>query len=265
MMPGMSVLRCLCASILALGVLAEAAIAAEPRSRQAAIEAARRDPTALVALIATLEIELGIESLAQAADRAEHAAVSQREQQELAQVMDLGNRLERRMGDRQLASLELARLEESLAAARNAATESGRRARELRQRLVDRAQRMVLLGEQRDALAGTPRASDPLSGEWLLQLLPTGQRGSMKLRLDGTLVQGSYGLDGGFSGSLRGTFVAGKVMLERIDSERGFDAVFEGRLLTDGRLAGAWRTTRLDGANYGGGDWTANRPGGESE
>jgi hypothetical protein len=210
---------------------------------------------------ATLDVEVAVESAQLAADLADHASLRQREQQELRRVLDLAARIDRRLLEDPPATLELARLEDDLAAARAGANATGERTREVRRRVYDRWQRVRLLQQARDERTGPPPIIDPLSGRWILLLMPSGQRGWMELRLDGTLVQGSYELDGGFHGSLRGTFVAGKVTLERIDSERGFDAILESRLdARTGTLAGAWRTTLLDGSNYGGGDWTASRP-----
>ena len=58
--------------------------------------------------------------------------------------------------------------------------------------------------------------------------------GHFDLHLDGTLVTGVYQLSGGWKGSLRGTFIGGDVRLERIDSQHGFVAVYNGRLVVGG-------------------------------
>jgi hypothetical protein len=76
------------------------------------------------------------------------------------------------------------------------------------------------------------------------------------------LVTGTYSLSGGFSGSFRGTFVAGKVRLERIDSQYGFAAIFYGRLVGRGknaRLQGNWEATQLSSGLPSMGSWTATR------
>jgi hypothetical protein len=212
-------------------------------------------------VVGAIDVEIEVESLQLAADLAEHAAARQREQQANRRVLDLAARVDRRMAEDPPSILDLGRLEDELAGARAEAAELGERTRTVRLRIYDRWQRLTLLREARERHAGlAPTPGDALSGRWQWVLMPSGQRGTMELRLDGTLVQGSYELAGGFAGSLRGTLVAGKLTLERIDSERGFDAVFEGRLdAAAGRIAGAWRTTRLDGSNYGGGDWSAAR------
>ena len=88
------------------------------------------------------------------------------------------------------------------------------------------------------------------------------RRGVYRLSLDGTILSGDYVLDGGFHGSLRGTFVGDRVTLERIDSERGLDAKFYGRLTTAParRIAGTWEGTQIAPAPVSGpvaGTWSA--------
>lgn len=98
----------------------------------------------------------------------------------------------------------------------------------------------------------------PLTGTWRLVVEP-GQDGLAYLQQQGTLVTGTYALSGGFSGSFRGTLVAGKVRLERIDSQIGFAAIFYGRLVGQGRnlrLQGNWEATQLANGLASTGNWT---------
>jgi hypothetical protein len=98
----------------------------------------------------------------------------------------------------------------------------------------------------------------PLNGTWRLVVEP-GQEGLAYLQQQGTLVTGTYALSGGFSGSFRGTLVAGKVRLERIDSQIGFAAIFYGRLVGQGRnlrLQGNWEATQLASGLASAGNWT---------
>jgi hypothetical protein len=109
------------------------------------------------------------------------------------------------------------------------------------------------------AQIGGPDA--PLTGTWQLAVEP-GQEGIAYIQQQGTLVTGTYALSGGFSGSFRGTFVAGKVRLERIDSQYGFAAIFYGRLVGRGRnarLQGNWEATQLASGLPSMGSWTARR------
>jgi putative component of toxin-antitoxin plasmid stabilization module len=101
-------------------------------------------------------------------------------------------------------------------------------------------------------------AEAPLTGTWRLVVEP-GQDGLAYFQQQGTLVTGTYALSGGFSGSFRGTLVAGKVRLERIDSQIGFAAIFYGRLVGQGRnlrLQGNWEATQLASGLASAGNWT---------
>jgi len=101
----------------------------------------------------------------------------------------------------------------------------------------------------------------PLTGTWRFAVEP-GQEGVGYIQQQGTLVTGTYSLSGGFSGSFRGTFVAGKVRLERIDSQYGFAAIYYGRLVGRGknaRLQGNWEATQLSSGLPSMGSWTATR------
>ena len=101
----------------------------------------------------------------------------------------------------------------------------------------------------------------PLTGTWRMVVEP-GQEGVAYLQQQGTLVAGTYTLSGGFTGSFRGTFVAGKVRLERIDSQYGFAAIFYGRLVGRGqnaRLQGNWEATQLASGLPSAGSWSARR------
>jgi hypothetical protein len=102
--------------------------------------------------------------------------------------------------------------------------------------------------------------ADPLTGAWSVVMEPGGLQGRLQLRLDGTLLSGTYRLDGDWSGSLRGTFVSGKVRMERIDSQIGFAATYYGQLIERGgvvRIEGNWEATQLAAGMPSGGSWMA--------
>lgn len=108
-------------------------------------------------------------------------------------------------------------------------------------------------------------SGDEISGRWQAVVEPGGQRGTLDLKLDGTLVSGSYQLSGGFKGSLRGTFINGTLRLERIDAQLGFVAILTGRLSwRDGekRLEGGWESTNLSSGMPASGSWVARREAG---
>jgi len=135
--------------------------------------------------------------------------------------------------------------------------------RQLRRAILEGRSTVAALEAEIARLGGDGvRRADPLTGTWDLVIGPAGHEGRMYLQLDGTLVQGTYELDGGWTGSMRGTFVSGKVRLERIDSQIGFAAIFIGQLVWEGeeaRLQGTWEATQLAAGVPAAGTWVARR------
>jgi hypothetical protein len=131
----------------------------------------------------------------------------------------------------------------------------------LLEKMQDRLRRIRLLEEKLASFQ--ERAHDvggPLSGRWDVTLLPSGQGGVFALMQSGTLVSGTYQLEGGWSGSLQGTLINRKVHLERIDSKQGRSAEFEGFLSSDGsRIRGTWRSYELAARDPASGQWSAVR------
>ena len=106
----------------------------------------------------------------------------------------------------------------------------------------------------------TKKPADAVSGRWSVLLDPGAQRGVFRMTLEGTIVSGEYTLDGGFSGSLRGTLVSDRLRLERVDSSLGFSAIFYGRVARDGSsIAGTWEATTFGSGAIGAGIWRAVR------
>jgi hypothetical protein len=154
---------------------------------------------------------------------------------------------------------------EQAAADARARVQAGQdRRRAVSERLAERVRRLAELREEIARRRETLRnvLSDPLTGRWEVFINPGARRGFYRLSLDGTIVSGDYVLDGGFHGSLRGTFVGDRVTLERIDSELGVDAKFYGRLTIGAarRIAGTWDGTQIAPAPVSGpvaGTWAA--------
>jgi hypothetical protein len=100
-----------------------------------------------------------------------------------------------------------------------------------------------------------------LDGPWDITVQP-GLTGKIFLVQQGTLVSGTYELSGGWTGSLRGTLVANKVRLERIDSQLGFAAIFYGELNVGAEpnvIRGRWEATQLATGMPSAGGWRAIR------
>ena len=127
--------------------------------------------------------------------------------------------------------------------------------------LAEHARRSAALREEIAKRREGPRApADPVTGRWDVSINPGNRHGTLRLALDGTIVSGDYVLDGGFHGSVRGTFVGDRLAIDRIDSERGFDAKFYGRV-TGGaarRIGGTWEATAIAPATGpSAGTWSA--------
>lgn len=133
--------------------------------------------------------------------------------------------------------------------------------RGLLDRIEESRRRMALLEERVAAISDRDRAKrGPISGEWTVTLLPRRQAGRFRLRQDGTLVSGSYTLDGGFDGSLQGTLVDRKLFLVRIDSRLGKTMEFEGFLSSDKQtIRGSWLDYDLARGTEARGEWSARR------
>ena len=151
---------------------------------------------------------------------------------------------------------ESIRREDAIATAEQEVRSLLDRRRLLAERVVDRRRRIALL----DADAQARRGNELLTGRWNVVLEPGEQRGVFRLTLQGTIVSGEYTLEGGSTGSFRGTLVNDRLRLERVDSTAGFDAIFYGRLSPDGRdIAGTWEKTTFGTGEAGSGRWRAAR------
>jgi hypothetical protein len=173
-----------------------------------------------------------------------------------AAVQRYGRLVRERTTDRQAVS----NAEDAVADAEARVRGEQERRRTLAVRVSERIRRIAALREEilRRREAGRS-ADDPLSGRWDVTVNPGPVRGVFRLVLDGTLVWGEYTLEGGFRGSLRGTLVADRISLERIDSEQGLDARFWGALnRSQKKITGTWEATALAPAiGPVAGSWTA--------
>lgn len=133
--------------------------------------------------------------------------------------------------------------------------------RTLIESIVTHGRRSALLEQQLAALLGrAEQEAGALSGVWDVVLMPLQQKGSFTLRQYGTLVNGTYRLGGGWSGSLQGTLVNRKVYLVRIDSKLGKSMELEGFLSSDGKtIRGSWLNYELAGGEGSTGQWSATK------
>jgi hypothetical protein len=212
-----------------------------------------------------IETELRLERKLLALDLAAYDEARTRERQVRVRVDEVAAQLDEALRGEALSLGALEALHEQLDAAREAARTAAARVDGGLQRLEERLRRIGFLESE---LGGRPAGErrDPVSGRWRVRILPQDLSGTFELHLAGTVVTGSYTIEEGGSGSLRGTLSGTRLRLERIDSRRGFDAVFEGTVAAGGGLVtGSWTATELAAGEPERGGWSAIRIGGGGE
>lgn len=151
---------------------------------------------------------------------------------------------------------ELSRREEAIGDAEQDVRSLLEKRRLLTERILDRKRSIGML----EAELASRKPADSISGRWTVTVEPGEQRGVFRMTLDGTLISGEYTLEGGYSGSLRGTLINDRLRLERVDSKLGFSAVYVGRVARDGTaIAGTWESTTFGAGGPGSGRWLAVR------
>ena len=151
---------------------------------------------------------------------------------------------------------ELARREEALSLAEQEVRGLLERRRTIADRIVERRRTIAAL----EADLSGKRTVDALTGRWSILQDPGEQKGVFRMSLEGTIVSGEYTLEGGYSGSLRGTLVNDRLRLERVDSKLGFSTIYYGRVAREGAsIAGTWEATTFGGGEPGAGRWRAVR------
>lgn len=160
-------------------------------------------------------------------------------------------RLERLIEEKEL---ELMGAESALTAVQD----EGRR---LREQIRDKQEQMAILLQQIEVLrASLPTQRESVTGIWDVTLLPGGEKGVFALFQSGTVVSGQYVLDGPFRGSLDGTLIDRRLMLQRIDDRLGRSMDFSAFLSPDGQaLRGTWENYDLANGQTRTGSWAAKR------
>jgi hypothetical protein len=200
--------------------------------------------------------ELARERRRLAADVARLADISRRLDTALSQLANASRAVADGVSRADVGADELARREEAVTDAEEDVRSLLEKRRLVADRVVDRKRSIALL----EGDLSTRRPADALTGRWTVSLEPGDQRGVFRMSLDGAIVSGDYSLEGGYTGSLKGTLVNDKLRLERVDSKLGFSAVYVGRLARDGgSISGTWESTHFGDGGPGQGRWTAVR------
>ena len=151
---------------------------------------------------------------------------------------------------------EIARREDAVSESEQEVRALLEKRRLLVERIVERRRSIIAL----EAELQTKKPPDAISGRWAVTLDPGAQRGVFRMTLDATIVTGDYTLDGGYTGSLRGTLVSDRLRLERVDSRLGFSTVYYGRVARDfASIAGTWEATTFGSGAASAGVWKAVR------
>jgi hypothetical protein len=191
-----------------------------------------------------------------AADSSRLSDVSRRLETALSQLASASRAVTDAVSRTDVGADEMTRRDDVVAEAEQDVRSLLDRRRALAERILDRKRSIAML----EAELTTKKASDSISGRWTVTLEPGDQRGVFRLSLEGTIVSGEYTLEGGYSGSLRGTLVNDRLRLERVDSKLGYTAVFIGRAARDGStIGGTWEATTFGTGGPGSGRWLAVR------
>lgn len=189
-----------------------------------------------------------------------YTAARQREDEAWAELRKLSETMDGALANREVSLDRLRNLDMELASAHDAATTRSRDSAEQRRQILVQMERLEELGReiqrQRDR---TLVVTEDLGGFWLIEITDHGS-GLLELRLDGTLVSGTYRLDNGAQGSVRGTYTNHRLMLDRIDTLHGFESTLEGRHDTEsGELRGTWQAQEISDGRSAYGDWAARK------
>jgi len=133
--------------------------------------------------------------------------------------------------------------------------------RRLREQIRDKQEQMAILLQQIESLrASLPTQRESVTGIWDVTLLPGGEKGVFALFQSGTVVSGQYVLDGPFRGSLDGTLIDRRLLLQRIDERLGRSMDLSAFLSPDGQaLRGTWENYDLANGQTRTGSWAARR------
>ena len=200
--------------------------------------------------------ELARERRRLAADTARLSEISRRLETALSQLSSSSRAVSDAVSRADSGPDDLARREEQVAEAEQDVRALLEKRRLAADRILDRKRSIALLEAE---LSGR-KPADTVSGRWAVTVEPGEQRGVFQLTLQGTLVSGEYTLEGGYSGSLRGTLINDRLRIERVDSKLGFTAVFVGRMARDGNtIGGTWESSNFGQGGPGSGLWQAVR------
>lgn len=162
------------------------------------------------------------------------------------------------------AATNLGRAEQRMTEAAAAWREAAGRTEAALARVEMRLQRMRLLTALGASTVATS-VSPNLTGAWRVRVQPDGAVGVYDLRQDGTVLSGTYRMENGLGGSLRGSLAGRRLRLERLDASQGFESIFYGEVNAAADvISGQWTPTEFADGGSGGGAWRAVLTGGNA-
>lgn len=207
------------------------------------------------------QIQLRLEQSLLSLDLVSYNEARERARRAQQGVNDVLTRLDQALAGDSVSLGTLETLQDDLDAARAACRITEDRLSGQLEKIQERLRRIGLLTG--GPAATSPRPADAVTGRWRVAIFPQNLTATYDLRLNGTVVSGSYTIDGsGSAGSFRGTYSGNVLRLERVDAKTGFDSVWEGIVGTD-QITGNWTTNELVTGQPTRGDWTAVREGGQ--
>ncbi len=228
----------------------------------AAAQEELRRPEEQLAAIYALRVQLEIEQREIDGALQRHNVLARQRSEARQRVIRLYVELDAMVDGRVQASREeIIDRERDVAGAEEAVVTLVREGRAVRSSIRRIHDRIEILQERIDGMRQTlPSDTESLTGTWEVSYLPSGDTGVFTLRQTGTLLVGEYVLEGGWKGSLQGTFVDGTLLLHRIDSKLGRYSDLEGALSHDGReVRGTWQNFILSGGQPSAGTWVARK------
>jgi hypothetical protein len=213
-------------------------------------------PAERAAVLAGNAPELRLEQRLLSLDLVTYKETRQREGLARQRVTEVLARLDQALASDTVALGALEALQDELAVARGAAHTAEDRLNSQLERLGERLRRIALL--ETDTGVPAARTADALTGRWQVNIQPQNLTATFDLRLDGTVVSGSYQVNGSTAGSFRGTLAGNQLRMQRLDAQGGFDSTWEG-IVDNGSITGSWMTNELASGSPNRGAWTAVR------
>jgi hypothetical protein len=208
---------------------------------------------------AGIQSNLQLERKLLALDLVSYRQARTKEQAAREQVTAAMQRLDQALGGDSLALATLESLFDGLSTARATASTAADQVDWEVRRLQERMRRISFL--EGEASGQTLREAS-VAGRWEVLLSPGNQTGSLNLQLNGTAITGTYALQGGTSGSVRGTVTGTRLQLELLNAAGDLESTWNGGYdPASQRMGGTWLATELAGGQPAQGAWSATRTG----